>query len=163
MLQYLHSCFSHSSLQNISSSIRLDRGCWYTVIFRCFQSCSIRFKSGLLLGHSRAFTESSQRNSFVIFALCLASLSCWKANLHPNLRTRVLGNRLSSVFSLYIAAFIFLSTLTSLLVPAIEKHPHSMMLPPPFCTLGNYNGQVTSCAWFHPDITLGIQAKESCL
>lgn len=157
MIQALHSCFG----------VVFPILCWIenadTVIFRCFQSCSIRFKSGLLLGHSRAFKESSQRNFFVIFALCSGSLSCWKTNLHPSLRTRVLGSRLSSVFSLYIAAFIFPQTLTSLLVPAVEKHPHSMILPLPFCTLGNYNGQVMSCAWFHPDITLGIQAKESSL
>ena len=36
--------------------------------------------------------------------------------------------------------------MTSLTVPASEAHPHSMMLPPP--------------AWFPPDVTLGIQAKE---
>ena len=34
------------------------------------------------------------------------------------------------------AALIFPSTLTSLPVPAAEKHPHSMMLPPPCFTVG---------------------------
>jgi hypothetical protein len=33
---------------------------------------------------------------------------------------------------LYFAPFIFVSVLTSLSVPAAEKHPHSMMLPPRF-------------------------------
>jgi hypothetical protein len=34
------------------------------------------------------------------------------------------------------ALFIFASILTSLPVPAAEKHPHSMMLPPPFRLAG---------------------------
>ncbi len=37
--------------------------------------------------------------------------------------------------SLYIAAFIFPLILTSLPVPATEKHPHSLMLPPHCCTV----------------------------
>ncbi|KAK3535326.1 hypothetical protein QTP70_007935 [Hemibagrus guttatus] len=46
----------------------------------------------------------------------------------------------------------------SLPVPAAEKHPHSMTLPPPCFTDGI--GQVMSSAWFPPDMTLAIQAKE---
>ena len=38
--------------------------------------------------------------------------------------------------SLYLVRFIFPSILTSLPVPAAEKHPHSMMLPPPCITVG---------------------------
>ncbi|MEQ2242713.1 hypothetical protein ILYODFUR_038875 [Ilyodon furcidens] len=38
--------------------------------------------------------------------------------------------------SLYISAFIFLSILASLPVPAAEKHPRSMMLTPPCFTVG---------------------------
>ena len=37
---------------------------------------------------------------------------------------------------LYFAPFIFTSVLTSLPVPVAEKHPHSMMLPPPCFTKG---------------------------
>ncbi|XP_051570030.1 monocyte to macrophage differentiation factor 2-like isoform X2 [Myxocyprinus asiaticus] len=107
-----------------------------TAIFRSLQRCSIGFKSGLWLGHSRTFTELSRSHSFVILAVCLGSLSCWKMNLHPSLRSRALWSRFSSRMSLYIAAFIFPSILTSLPVPAAEKHPHSMMLPPPCFTVG---------------------------
>ena len=38
--------------------------------------------------------------------------------------------------SLYFAPFISPSILISLPVPASEKHPHSMMLPPPCFTVG---------------------------
>ena len=60
----------------------------------------------------------------------------WNMNLCPSLRFRVLQSRFSSRMSLYIATFIFPSILTSLTVPVAEKHPHSMMLPPPCFTVG---------------------------
>ena len=49
---------------------------------------------------------------------------------------------------------LFPQILTSLAVPATEKHPHSMMLPPPLFTVGMV------LARFPPDVTLGIQAKD---
>ena len=94
----------------------------------------IGFKPGLWLGHSRTFTELSWSHSFDILAVCLGS--CWKMNRRPSLRSRALWSRFSSRMSLYIAAFIFPSIMTSLPVPAAEKHPHSMMLPPPCFTVG---------------------------
>jgi hypothetical protein len=68
--------------------------------------------------------------------LCLGSLSCWKVNLHPSLRSWELCRRFKSRFSLYFALFIFPSIVTSLPVPAAEKHPYNMMLPPPCFTVG---------------------------
>ena len=53
-----------------------------------------------------------------------------------SLRTWALWSRFSSRISLYFALFTFLSILTSLPVPATEKHPHSMMLPPPCFIIG---------------------------
>ncbi|CDQ59813.1 unnamed protein product [Oncorhynchus mykiss] len=41
---------------------------------------------------------------------------------------------------LYFAPSIFPSILTSLSVPTAEKHPHSMMLPPPCFTVGMVPG-----------------------
>ncbi len=126
----------HCSLQILSSSDRLDGKRWWTAIFRSLQRCSIGFKSGLWLGHSRTVTELLWSHSFVILAVCLGSLSCWKVNLRPSLRSWALWRRFSSRISLYLAAFIFPSTATSRPVPAAEKHPHSMMLPPPCFTVG---------------------------
>ncbi len=93
-------------------------------------------KSGLWLGHSRTVTELLWSHSFVILAVCLESLSCWKVNLRPSLRSWALWRRFSSRIYLYLAAFIFPSIATSRPVPAAEKHPHSMMLPPPCFTVG---------------------------
>ena len=66
--------FYHSSLQILSSSVRLDGERHCTAIFRSLQRCS--FRSGLWPGHSRTF-----RDSCVVLAVCLGLLSCWKVNL----------------------------------------------------------------------------------
>jgi hypothetical protein len=80
-------------------------------------------------------------------------LSRWKVNLGPSLRSYVLWRSFPSRISLYSAPFIFPSILTGLPVPGTEKHPHRMMLPPPCFT--RYSAR------FPPDVTLGIQAKET--
>ena len=51
--------FSRSSLQILSSSVRLDGEFCCTAIFRSLQRCLIRFKSGLWLDHSRTFRDMS--------------------------------------------------------------------------------------------------------
>ncbi len=95
---------------------------------------------GLSQGSGWAIQEQSrsccEATLFVILAVCLGSLSCWKVNLRPSLRSWALWRRFSSRISLYLAAFIFPSIATSRPVPAAEKHPHSMMLPPPCFTVG---------------------------
>ncbi len=149
----------HSSLQILSSSVRLDGKRWWTAIFRSLQRCSIGFKSGLWLGHSRTVTELLWSHSFVILAVCLGSLSCWKVNLRPSLRSWALWRRFSSRISLYLAAFIFPSIATSLPVPGSWKTPHSMMLPPPCSLLGLYWTGDEQC-WFFSHIPLRIKAKK---
>jgi hypothetical protein len=116
--------FPHSSLQILSSSVRLDGDRFCTAIFRSLQRCLIRFKSRPWLGHSRTFRDLSRGNSCVILAVCLGSLSWWKVNLRPSLRSWALSSRFLSRISLYFAPFIFPSILTSLAVSATEKHPH---------------------------------------
>lgn len=56
----------------------------------------------------------------------------------------------------YIAAFIFLSTLTSLLIYATEKSSTQHDAVTTMLHFWDGIGQVMSGAWFHPD----IQAKE---
>ena len=82
--------FLHSSLQILSSSVRLDGERCCTAIFRSLQRCSIGLKSGLWLSHSRTFRDLFRSHSCVVLAVCLGSLSCWKVNLSP--RSEVLGS-----------------------------------------------------------------------
>ncbi len=56
--------------------------------------------------------------------MCFGSLSCWKVNLLPSLRFWMLWTGFSLRLSLYFGALSSSSTLTSLSVPAAEKHPH---------------------------------------
>ncbi len=112
------------------------------------------------LGHSRTVTELLWSHSFVILAVCLGSLSCWKVNLRPSLRSWALWRRFSSRISLYLAAFIFPSIATSRPVPAAEKHPHSMMLPPPCFTVGTVLDRWWAVPGFSPHIPLRIKAKK---
>ncbi len=132
----------HSSLQILSSSVRLDGKRWWTAIFRSLQRCSIGFKSGLWLGHSRTVTELLWSHSFVILAVCLGSLSCWKVNLRPSLRSWALWRSP---------------------VPAAEKHPHSMMLPPPCFTVGTVLDRWWAVPGFLHTYRLELRPKSSSL
>ena len=95
-----------------------------------FHRFSMGFKSGLWLGRSRTFMFLFWSHSSVALPVCLGSLSCWNINLHRCRRSFALWSRFSSRIGLYLAPFIVPSVLTSLPVPTIEKHPHSMMLTP---------------------------------
>ena len=96
--------------------------------FQVSQRCSIGLKSGLWLSHSRTFRDLSRSHSCVVLAVCLGLLSCWKVS------------KFSSRISLYLPTFIFASILTSLPIPAAEKHHHSIMLPSPCFTVGMVPG-----------------------
>ncbi len=117
--------------------------------------------SQALLGHSRTVTELLWSHSFVILAVCLGSLSCWKVNLRPSLRSWALWRRFSSRISLYLAAFIFPSIATSRPVPAAEKHPHSMMLPPPCFTVGTVLDRWWAVPGFLHTYRLELRPKSS--
>ncbi len=127
--------FAHSSLQNSSSSVRLDGHCLWTAIFKSCHRFSIGFRFGLWLGYSNTLCFDLN-HSIVALAVCLGSLSCWKVNLRPSLKSFADSNRFSSRIALYLAPSIFPSTVTSFPVPAEEKLPHTMMLPPPHLTVG---------------------------
>ncbi len=127
------------------------------------RDAQLGFKSGLWLGHSRTVTELLWSHSFVILAVCLGSLSCWKANLRPSLRSWALWRRFSSRISLYLAAFIFPSIATRRPVPAAEKHPHSMMLPPPCFTVGTVLDRLWAVPGFLHTYRLELRPKSSIL
>jgi hypothetical protein len=74
-----------------------------------------------------------QNHACIVLAVCLGSLSYWKVNLRPNLRSWALWSRSYFIYflnwgSLYFALFIFAYIQTSLSVPATEKHPHSITM-----------------------------------
>ncbi len=149
----------HSSLQIFSSSVRLDGKRWWTAIFRSLQRCSIGFKSGLWLGHSRTVTELLWSHSFVILAVCLGSLSCWKVTFGPVWGPEHSGEGFRPGYPC-TWDIIFPSIATSRPVPAAEKHPHSMMLPPPCFTVGTVLDRWWAVPGFSPHIPLRIKAKK---
>ena len=130
-----------SSVGVLLALLNYHRGTFYTAIFMSRQDCSFGFKSWLWLGHSRTFRYLSRSHSCVVLDVCLGSLSCWKVNLHPSLRSWVLWSRFSSRISMYFAPFIFALILTGLPVPNIMLHRRDGARLP-------------------PDVMLCIQAKE---
>ncbi len=150
----------HSSLQILSSSVRLDGKRWWTAIFRSLQRCSIGFKSGLWLGHSRTVTELLWSHSFVILAVCLGSLSCWKVNLQPSLRV------LSTLEKVFVQDIPVLGRIHLSLDCNQSSCPCSWKTPPQhdaattMLHCWDCFGQVMSSAWFSPHIPLRIKAKK---
>ncbi len=150
----------HSSLQILSSSVRLDGKRWWTAIFRSLQRCSIGFKSGLWLGHSRTVTELLWSHSFVILAVCLGSLSCWKVNLPTRFEV------LSTLEKVFVQDIPVLGRIHLSLDCNQSSCPCSWKTPPQHdaattmlhcwdCIV-----QVMSSAWFSPHIPLRIKAKK---
>ncbi len=95
----------------------------------------------------------------LILAVCLGSLSCWKVNLRPSLRSWALWRRFSSRISLYLAAFIFPSIATSRPVPAAENTPTAWCCHHHASLLGLYWTGDEQCLFFLTH-TLRIKAKK---
>ncbi len=122
-------------MQILSSSVRLDGDRRWTAIFRSLQRCLVGFKSGPWLGHSRGFTEMSLSHSCVTLAVCFIVM----LEGEPSAQSEVLS-AVEQVFieNISVLCSIQLSlNLTSLPVPAAEKHPHRMRLLPAHFTFGN--------------------------
>ena len=117
----------------------------------------VRLGSGLWLGHSRTFPELPITLSCAALAACLGSLSRWKVNLQPSLKSWVLWTMFSLRVSLYFALFCFPSTLTSQPVAAAEKHPTAWCCYHHASPLGWHwaSDECDEC----PDTTLRIEAK----
>ncbi len=135
MQQALHICIFFFFLSFFSlDHLRLAGDYHWTAIYRFLQRCLIGSKSQLI--------ESSLSRSCIVLAVCVGWLSCWKVNFQSSLRFWALWTRLSLRISLYLAAFSFPSSLITSPVPAAEKHPRCMMLPPPCFTVG-----MVLCRW----------------
>ena len=130
-------CRSSQTLSDWMGSIAAQL---FSSLFRDVRSGSSPGSGWATQGHSETCPEATPCS--IVFDVYLGSLSCWKVNLRPSLRSWVLWSRFSPRISLYNVPFIFPSILTSLTVPAAEKHPHSVMLPPPCFTVGMVPGSL---------------------
>ncbi len=99
-------------------------------------------------------------HSFVILAVCLGSLSCWKVNLRPSLRSWALWRRFSSRISLYLAVLIFPLDCNQSSCPCSWKTPPQHDVATTMLHCWDCIGQVMSSAWFSPHIPLRIKAKK---
>ena len=121
----------------------------------------IGYKSRLWLGLSRTYTELFLNPSCVVLAVCLGSLSCWKVNLRPSLRSWALWTKFSLRISLLCSGQLSLTPDQS---PCpcrwntLPQHDAATTMLHRWC---GSTGQVMSDAWFHPDVTLRIKAKET--
>jgi hypothetical protein len=109
-----------------------ERHC--TAIFRSLQRCSIGFKSGFWLGHSRTFRDLSQRHYCVALAVCLGSLSCRKVNLHPSLTSwlihiiwNVTYHTNWSVPDLHLLCYVYLWVQVAIFLPPVSPAELELM------------------------------------
>ncbi len=93
------------------------------------------FRTGDWLGHSRTLKCFLQSHSLVALAVCLRSLSCWKTQPRPVFNALTEGRSLLGKILRYMPP-TFPSIRCSRPVPFAEKHPQSMMFPPPCFTVG---------------------------
>ncbi len=103
MQQVFHTWIWGSSAIPPSRSSPVLSGWMVNVGGQPFLGISRDAQLGLSQGSGWAIQEQSQScvwsHSFVILAVCLGSLSCWKVNLRPSLRSWALWRRFSSRIS----------------------------------------------------------------
>ncbi len=122
------------------------------------------------LGLSQALAEPFKNSHGVVVKPLLRYFSCVLRVIvllegKPSAQSEVLSTleKVSSRISLYLAAFIFPSIATSRPVPAAEKHPHSMMLPPPCFTVGTVLDRWWAVPGFLHTYRLELRPKSSIL
>ncbi|XP_043082091.1 uncharacterized protein LOC122329689 [Puntigrus tetrazona] len=68
----------HFSFTNCSRSLILKGHLFPTAILRFLHRCSMGFRSGLIASHFRTLQRFVAIHFWVLFEVCLGSLSCWK-------------------------------------------------------------------------------------
>lgn len=127
---------AHSSTQIFSRSVRF-LGCRReTRSLSSLQRFSIGFRSGDWLGHASTLICFLRSHSLVFLAVCFGSLSCWKTQPRPIFNALTEGRTLFPKISQYTPPVILSLMQCTRPVPCAEKHPQSMMLPPPCFTVG---------------------------
>ncbi len=135
MAHLVFAIFAHSSLQKRSKSVRLRGHLLCTALFRSPHRFSIGFRSGLWLGHSKTY-HLLVKPFFVDLDVCFGLLLCWKMTFLFSFSFLAEAWRFCANIDWYLERFIIPSTLTKAPVPAEEKQPQSVMLPPPCITVG---------------------------
>ncbi len=139
MTRFAHTAagiLANSSIQVFSRSFRFWGCRWATQSFSSLHRFSIGFRFGDWLGHYRTLKCFLQSHSLVALAVCLWSLSCWKTQPRLIFNALTEGRRLLAKISRYMAPSILPSIRCSRPVPFAEKHPQSMMFPPPCFIVG---------------------------
>ena len=131
-----HFSFGSSFRENHSGS---NRGAAVHSHFRPLQRCSTGFRSGLCLGH-HDFHRVFPKPLLCFLGPILQGIVMLKCKPLPQ------PEILSTFFFFftpriapYFSASIFPSIRTSHSVPVTDKHPLSMMLPPPCLTVGMWS------------------------
>ena len=101
---------------------------------KSYHRFSIELRSGLQLGHSNTFPLKPLKCCFSSMLRVIVLLEGEPPFPVSNLWKTETG--FPSRISLYLVPTIIPSILTSFPVPADEKHPHSMMMPPPCFPVG---------------------------
>ncbi len=122
----------HPSIMTPQSCWMLDTWYFPTSRLRMPHMCSIRFRSGDILGQSITFTYISK--AVVILAVCLGSLLCSKTAFRPSFWNE--GIIFSFRMSQYMLESMFPWMNHSFPVPTVVIQPKTMMLPPPCLTVG---------------------------
>ncbi len=97
------------------------------------------------------------------FSVCLGSLSCWKVNLRPSLRSWALWRRLRPGYPCTWPHLIFSLDCNQSSCPCSWKTPPQHDAATTMLHCWDCIGQVMSSAWFSPHIPLRIKAKSSIL
>ncbi len=95
-----------------------------------------RFRAGLWLGHSKTLSSSGEA---ILLLILMYALGCCRSERWSSSSSSAIYKeawRFCSNIDWYLELFIIPSTLTKAPIPAEEKQPQSVMLPPPCFTVG---------------------------
>ncbi len=149
----------HSSLQILSSSVRLDGKHWWTAIFRSLQRCSIRLNS-TLAGPFKNSHGVVVKPLFRYFSCVLRVIVLLEGK--PSAQSEVLST-LEKVFvqDIPVLGRIHLSLdCNQSSCPCSWKTPPQHDAATTMLHCWDCIGQVMSSAWFSPHIPLRIKAKK---
>jgi hypothetical protein len=139
---------SHSSCRAVVKAVS-NVGHWGLERSRrsnSFHRCSMGFRSGLRAGQSISGTLLSTNHSLTDLALWQGALSCcYRQSSSPNWSSTI-GSMQRVRMYLYPSVFRFPCSIMQWPSPFHEKHPHTVMPPPPNFTVatthaGRYRSQ----------------------